>query len=79
MRFIPVPFVVFEPEPVAISDSSELVEDDGPEELAGSAGRGLQQTGRPDVQVVDACARVLIQPLQVLYDLQHMVVLYINE
>ena len=55
---VPIHLVVLKPEAVSIADPPELVQYDGPEQLARTLGGRLQHAGRPDVQFVDGVLSV---------------------
>ena len=45
--------LVFKPEPVTVSDSRELVDDDRPKERTRTVRSRLEYSSRPDVDVID--------------------------
>ena len=52
-RFLLVHLIVFKPEPVTVSDSRELVDDDRPKERTRTVRSRLEHSSWPDVDVID--------------------------
>ncbi len=59
--------IILKPESVAVSDSPELVHNNCPEELPGSAHVSLQHPARPDINVIKTA---IVQVTQAIYNLE---------